>query len=156
MLRSMKNEKGFTLIETIIALALLGVVAVAFLGALVTASNAFTITDEHATAESLARSQIEYLKNQPYKEATPYDPGTPGSGEVIYEKITGIPDDYIICSFNRDGYIVNNIVYGIPWDSQNGQPLGVGIHDGGLQKVKLVIKHGDKQEFILEDYKVNR
>ncbi len=69
----MKNEKGFTLIEVIIAVALLGVIAIAFLGALGTASLAMFIADERATAESLARSQMEYIKSQPYSDNVTYD-----------------------------------------------------------------------------------
>jgi len=62
----MKNEKGFALIGVIIALALLGIISVAFLGALGTGSKALSIADERATAESLAESQVENVKNQPY------------------------------------------------------------------------------------------
>jgi len=69
----MKKEKGFTAIEVIVALALLGIIAVAFLGGLATASKAIFIADERTTAESLARSQMEYIKNLPYEyEATQY------------------------------------------------------------------------------------
>lgn len=61
-----KNEKGFGLIEVVIALLLLGIIGVALLSGLATASKALVIADERATAESLARSQMEYVKNQPY------------------------------------------------------------------------------------------
>jgi prepilin-type N-terminal cleavage/methylation domain-containing protein len=66
----MKSEKGFSLVETIIALALLGIVAVAFLGGLSTASKVIFTADERATAESLARTQMEYVRNQPYSSAS--------------------------------------------------------------------------------------
>ena len=61
-----KNEKGFSLIEAIIAIAILGILAVAFLSGLATASKAIYIADERATAENLARSQMEYVKEQNY------------------------------------------------------------------------------------------
>jgi len=44
------NETGFTLIETLVALALLGLIAVAFFSALTTAARATFIADEQATA----------------------------------------------------------------------------------------------------------
>jgi len=75
MVRLMKSEKGFSLIEVMIAIAILGIIGVVFLGALATASKAMFVTDERATAESLARSQMEYVKNQPY--LTSYDPSIP-------------------------------------------------------------------------------
>lgn len=65
-----KNERGFSLIEVVIALLLLGIIGVALLSGLATASKAIYIADERATAESLARSQMEYVKKQPY--ATSY------------------------------------------------------------------------------------
>jgi prepilin-type N-terminal cleavage/methylation domain-containing protein len=62
----MKGEKGFSLLEVALAMALLGVVAVAFLTALATGSRTIFIADERATAESLARTQMEYVRQQPY------------------------------------------------------------------------------------------
>ena len=152
MIRSMKNEKGFTLIEVLVALAILGLIAVAFLMALSTASKAIIIADERTTAESLARSQMEYVKNQSYITA-------PVGGEVIYLKIdaSDIPDGYTIWSVNRAGGIVyggnNEGIIGVPWDSQNNEAVGT---DAGLQRIKLVIKHDIKVVLTLEDYKVNR
>ena len=150
----MKNEKGFTLIEVIIGLALLGVVAVAFLGALSTASAAVFINDERATAESLARSQMEYAKNQLYITA-------PGGGEATYSKIDSITDGYAMMSINRADEIVDEII-GVPWDTQNNQPSTT---DDGIQRIMIVVKHHGKEIFTfirdgkkitLENYKVDR
>jgi len=58
--------RGFTLIEVMIAIALVGMIAIAFLSALATASAVLITADEQATAESLARTQMEYVKNLPY------------------------------------------------------------------------------------------
>jgi len=68
----MNSEKGSSLIETIVALALLGIISVAFLGALATTSNSRLIADEHVSARILAESQLEYIKKQTY--AFSYDP----------------------------------------------------------------------------------
>ena len=50
------SSRGFTLVEVLIALAILGIVAVAFLSALATASTALILADERTTAESLTRA----------------------------------------------------------------------------------------------------
>jgi len=75
------GSRGFTLVEVMIAVALIGIIAIAFLSALSTASTVLIITDEQATAESLARSQMEDIKNQD---------GLVGSGDLplllVYEK----------------------------------------------------------------------
>ncbi len=149
-----KNERGFTLIEVVIAMLLLGIISVALLSGLAAASRALVIADEHATAESLARSQMEYVKNQAYITAADYDVGVPGSGEVIYVKITGIPAGYTIWSEDRAGATVTDII-GVPWDTDPlvNQPV---VIDAGLQRIKLVIKHNGKEIITLEDYKVDR
>ena len=83
----MKNEKGFTLIEVLVALALLGIIGVAFLSALATASMGLMITDERETANNLAESQMEYVKDQDY--AYSYAPAP-------------IPDEYATYSATID------------------------------------------------------
>jgi prepilin-type N-terminal cleavage/methylation domain-containing protein len=60
------KEKGVTLIETLVALALLGIIGVGFLSGLSTVSKALSITDEQATAKNLAESQMEILKRESY------------------------------------------------------------------------------------------
>ncbi len=62
----MKSETGASLIETMVALALLGLIGVAFLSGLATTSNARAIADNHATARILAESQLEHIKKQNY------------------------------------------------------------------------------------------
>lgn len=62
----MKNERGFSLLEVVIALVLLGIIGAAFLSALATASMGLIITDERNTAKNLAESQMEYVKGQDY------------------------------------------------------------------------------------------
>ena len=65
-----RNQKGFTLIEVLIAIAILGVIAVPFLTALSTSSRALIIADERTTAESLVRSEVEYVRSQDYCNAS--------------------------------------------------------------------------------------
>ena len=66
MVKPMKGEKGFSLIEVVIALGILGIIAAAYLGSLANASQSLAVADERATAESLARSQMEYIKKESY------------------------------------------------------------------------------------------
>jgi prepilin-type N-terminal cleavage/methylation domain-containing protein len=126
------HSRGFTLVEVLITVALIGVIAVAFFSFMSAAASALIHADERTIAESLARSQMEYVKNQGYNSTQP-------GGEAIYEEIAPIPDGYSICSVNRDGEIVNDVI-GIPWDSAGNKTA---ISDTGLQMVALVIKHQD-------------
>jgi len=140
------SSEGMTLIEVIIALAILGLVAVTFLVGVSTALKATSLADELATAQNLAQSQVESVKNQEYDTA-------PSGGEATYDKISlSSYPDYYIKSSDRDSNIVDEIT-GIPWDSENGQPSS---EDEGIQKITVVIYHDTKMVLTLEDYKVDR
>ena len=121
------RESGITLIETVVALAILGVIAVTFLSGLATASKAAFIADEQATAESLAQSQMEWVKNADYVySATEYSPAPIPGGK-----------DYI----NYSAIIA-------------AEPLH--DPDDGIQKITVTVKRSDKGVINLEGYKVDR
>ena len=79
------RESGVTLIETVVALAILGIIAVAFLNGLTNASKAAFTADEQSTAESLAQSQKEWARTVTYVySATEYSPAPiPGGKDYI-------------------------------------------------------------------------
>jgi len=82
----MKNEKGFSFIETVVALALLGIIGVAFLSALATTSSTRLIADEHASARILAESHMEFIKKQTYAfsyDSIPIPAEYPGYSAVV-------------------------------------------------------------------------
>jgi len=141
---------GFTLIEVLIALALFAIIAIVFAGGLATASRAVMIADVRTRAESLARTQMESVKEEQYDFA-------PDGGVYNYTKIADIPPGYDVCSFNRDAEPVNcnpgDPVIAIPWDSENDVDVN---EDGGLQKITLIIKHEGREIITLEGYKVYR
>jgi prepilin-type N-terminal cleavage/methylation domain-containing protein len=132
-----KSEKGFTLVEVLITITLLGFIALAFFSFMSAAASSLIHADERTIAESLARSQLEYAKNQGYQDPT-------SAGEATYEKIPSIniPPGYTIESINRGGEPVEGIV-GIVWDNTNdhNRPMVPATTDTGLQMVSLVIEH---------------
>jgi len=137
------SSRGIGLIEVLIALALLGIIAITFLSGLSTASMALIIADERATAESLARSQMEFVKNQPYFDYSE-------SGHENYDGIC----DVIEC----EGYTVE--VVAEPIDPETGQPYneeeGVFAGDDGIQKITVTVRRDDKAVITMEGYKVER
>ncbi len=122
-----RSESGGTFIETLVALAILGAIAVAFLSGLATTSKATIIADEQATAESLAQGQMEWVRNADYVySTTEYSPALIPGGS-----------DYA----NYSATIA-------------AEPLH--DPDDGIQKITITIKHLDKEVITLKGYKVDR
>jgi len=131
----MADENGSTLIETLVALAVLGLVAVVFLSGTATMSRATLINDRQETAQNLAQSQIEYVKSQDY-----IDFSVPGH------------DDYFLITPSA-GYDVAMAV--VPTDPDTGLPLPSG-QDQGIQKISVTVSHEAKDVLTLEGCKVDR
>ena len=89
--RLLRRQQGIGLIETVVALALLGLIGVAFLNGLTTTSRAVMISQEKVAAESLAKSQVEHIKSQAYISVFRYDPS---DNATYYWKID-ISDDLV-------------------------------------------------------------
>ena len=123
----MNSEKGFAFIETVVALALLGIIAVAFLSGLATSSKATVIANDEITALSLAQTQIEWVKKADYiYDATGYSAAPIPSGQ-----------EYIGYSVQIDSEPLNN-------------------PDDGIQKITVTVKHWGEDALQLDVYKVDK
>jgi len=144
-MRLVSGQKGQTLIEVLIAIAILGMIAAPFLTALSTSSKGIIIADERTTAESLVRSEMEYVKNCNYTstgfsyEIPPEANNTPWGG---FHDL----DDY----YADAGYSVN--VTGVPIDPDTGEALSPG--DIYIQNITVKVYHGDELVLTTSTYKV--
>jgi len=75
------GSRGVTLIEALVAMALVGIIAGAFMWALAVAAQSAAIADIRTTAESLARSELEYVKSQHYR-AAPWEYEVTSDGSI--------------------------------------------------------------------------
>ncbi len=66
---------GFSLIEVLVATAILAIFVVVLVSALGTASRALIVNDSRQTAKNIAESQMEFIKRAPYSFA--YSPPAP-------------------------------------------------------------------------------
>lgn len=123
----MNSEKGFAFIETVVALALLGIIGVAFLNGLATSSKATVIANDEVTAVSLAQAQIEWVKKADYVyEATGYSAAPIPSGQ-----------DYTGYSVQIDSAPLNS-------------------PDDGIQKITVTVKYWGEDAVQLDVYKVDK
>jgi len=119
------GQRGMTLIETLIAISILSVIAAAFLTSMTTAAHTTFIVQKRATAEGLAKSQMEYIKRQDYKV------------DGDYKKLTGLPQGYDL-----------DIV------AERLNPRGDStINDDGLQKIVIIVRYHSDEVLRLEGYK---
>jgi len=135
----MKSEKGFALIETLVALALMGITAVGLLSGLATTFRAGMISQERVIAESLAKSQWECIRAQDYILTADYNPEDP---EKRYEKIV-IPYELDV-----KGYAI-----------EIGTPQAIispADNEFDLQSITIVINCDSKQLLTMSDYRVGR
>ena len=124
------GNRGYSLIETLIAVLVLAVISVAVFAGLATAASANILSDKHTTAGSLARSQIEYIQLQPYDSV---------NNPPIYDVISNVPVGYTI---------VTPMVTRLD-PKKNGTS-----NDDGMQQITVTVMHGTKTILTLTDYKV--
>jgi len=138
------SSRGFSLIEVVIAIALIGIIAVAIMGSLSYASTVLIITDRQATAESLARSQLEFVKNQYY---------------IDYSDPDRDPADYAVIPEYPEGYTIEIVAEPIDPDTYEPYPYieedGAFYKDDGIQKITVTVSHDGKAIITLEGYKRN-
>ena len=80
-----RSELGVSLVETLVALAILGLIGVASLAGLSTAYSSSGTVEEYSIAESLARTQMEEIRSLPYEDNYPVTVSPPSQYAVSIE-----------------------------------------------------------------------
>jgi len=135
------GERGLTLIEALVAVALLAALGVGFLSALTTSTNATTLVEKKVDVDQLARTQLEYIKGLDYIAEADYTPGAYdiNGKPLFYEDIETaglieLPADYTI--------VVSD-------------PMTVD-GDEDIQKITVTIQKDGADLLTLDGYKVHR
>ena len=123
------HETGFTLVEVVIAIALIGIVAAGLYVSMGTSSKILLNNDSKETAKNLAESQMEFVKGQDFNA---------GSGTTVYMQGPG-----------RTGYTVVIDAEPVPVT-----PAGQTPRDGFIQQVIVTITGPKGVTYTLTDYKV--
>jgi len=139
-----RNQRGTGFIEVLIALAILGIVAVVFLGGLGISLKTVFISDESSTALALAQSQMEYVKSQEYSGVDGWA-YTLTTSSHSYSPDPQWPEDPSPLSSDYGGYCAEVKAEEIDTD---------------IRKITISVYHNENCTgdivFTLEDYKVRR
>jgi Tfp pilus assembly protein PilV len=82
--RAVLGQRGAGLVEVLVAIGITGIAIVALLAALSTGSIGVSTANERASAENLARSQLEFTKSQAFDPLpATYATVTPPAGYAV-------------------------------------------------------------------------
>ena len=88
-----QGQKGLGLVESLVAVAILGTAVTAFIVALSAGSIAVREQEEQVVAQGLAQTQLEYVKSYSYDtEATAYPAIDTPEGYAISVEVSPVPD----------------------------------------------------------------
>lgn len=90
---TMRGEKGMTLLETVLALAILGIISASFMSGLAATSTARVTADERASGKTLAETLMDNIKKQPYDPS--YTPTIPSQFAGYTANVTTVENNNI-------------------------------------------------------------
>jgi prepilin-type N-terminal cleavage/methylation domain-containing protein len=132
------GQRGLTLIEVLVALSILAAVSTTFLLGMTTSSKAVMVSQQAVAVDSLAKSQMEYIKSQSYINVDDYDPNNPDNSYQLID----IPPDLV-----QQGY---EIIIHDPEDVPELED------DNNIQSITVEVTRNGEPAFELVGYKVNR
>jgi len=139
-MRKLKEQNGFTMIEIVIAVLILGIISTVIVGAANITSSSTLRIKAAQDAQSLAELQMEYVKNLPF---------TGSYGTIPLESGINIITDY-------PGYTVMTFVspVGLDVNSDGTIDASENARDNNIQKitVKVWFKDATLESCVLSDY----
>ena len=160
-----RSSRGATLVEVVIAIVVLGLITSSVPPVLILLNNSQFKWNEQTVAESLIRTQIEYIKGCPYiyGNATVPNPAYKTVLDADGNMTVLVPDeDYRIDVIARPVLILP-----APTPSPMPSPAPTPVHqyvdfnqpgaeDLGMQEITVEVYHVDKLVLSAKNYKVDR
>lgn len=147
--RLLERERGQVLIEVLIALAILGLMSTAFLGAMYTSLQSARVAEEQAVSLTIAKTQIEFARKQGYSESDwnyTVDTSSSSTQEPTWWATATPPP----IPAEHTGY--SAVVTGVSDVDVDGD----GSPDAGIRTITATVQHSGDVTFTLKDYEVDR
>jgi Tfp pilus assembly protein PilV len=145
-----RGSRGMSAIEVIVALALLSATAVAFLSGLTTALTTSRIADERSVAQTLAQSELEYVKSQEYSAGV-WAYTVTSSGSSSSNEPDWFDTDHALGD-QSGTYTV--AVEAADFDADEDGDIDV--DDEGIRRITATVSHHGAEVLMLDGYKVDR
>ena len=130
------DQRGFHVIESLVAIAILGTTIITLVMALSTGTIAVGECNQEVVAQNLARTQLEYTKSYPYNaEATTYS-YVDSYDEVYNLNPITLPEGYAI--------------------SVGVSPILEPPADSNIQNITVTVARDGEDILTIEGYKANR
>lgn len=137
-MKRLGNQKGTSLVEVLLALAIFGAIVVSLFIALNVSHRTTFSVNRQTTAESLTRAELEYVKSCDYDD-------------VNNPPVYGLDPNIDLEAEPYNGR------YSITVAAERLDPKGDGTeNDDGIQKVTVEVYHDGELVVATESYKVKR
>ena len=125
-------QTGFTLIEVVIAVAILSLTGIGFVGSMGLAPKILLHTDLQETAKDIAQAQMEYVENQNYDST---------NNPPVYQVLPNLGTNY-------PGYSIST-----PMAARLDKGSGT-ASDTGIQQITITVQKASTTVFTLVGQKV--
>lgn len=129
------DERGASLVEILVSVAIMAIVFTVFLSALSTSISGVSVAREQVTAQNLARAQLECIQDHPYIS---------GAIPISYTTVCTVT---ALSSYPMDvsiSYWYSPTFTSVPAD------------DSGMQWITVTVYHQGESVFTIEKYKAER
>lgn len=128
-----RGDQGFSLVEEVVAIGLVAIGLILLVAMITTGTQGVTMLVDNVSAESLAKSQLELIKDASYEPDPVANPYPAVSAAAPYS-------------------VAVDVEY---WIAPNG-PFTSTVTNDGLQRITVTVQRGGGDVLSLQGYKVDR
>lgn len=150
-----KQEKGISLVETIVGLAIISIVAVAFMTGLATTFKGKAVQEKGAFGEAITISQMEYIKSQSFSvNEWSYTVSTSNRSSTQQPSWWDDDNPPLLESDYTQYYAT---VFAQDFDADGDETIEVPGDDDSVREITITVYNtADEVQFSLTAYKTDR